>query len=189
MSTFEEKVNLDGFSISKIDTTEIDKIDKWLPIGRTIDLNIAEQGLVWTLHGQNICQEQIAKIDRLLGILESQKSKAWSRAALVKTELPENKPMCKTAKAKEWFAQQDDDYIKVCNQIALVKAGKRWFENKASYFSSWHYAFKTFLRRDYGLEKIANLPETGYNIHSAPEDSQSNDQGDIAGEVEWAKTK
>ena len=184
MSKFEEKVSITNFNISSIDTSEVDKVEKWLPIHRAIDLNVAEQGLVLTLHAQNICQEQIAKIDRYLGLLESKRAKAWSVAALVKSELPENKANCKTAKAKEWFAQQDDDYIDISNEIALIKAGKKWFENKAGYFSSWHYAFKTFLKRDYSLESIANLKETGYNTPRVSAYDQDESE-DIAGEVEW----
>lgn len=184
MDTFSEIINLDGFAVDNIDIKEITRVEKWLPVAGVIDLNIAEQGLVMTLHGQNICQEKIVKVERLIGILETNKNKAWSEAALVKSSSAEYKEMCKTAKAKEWFAQADEDYIKVCNQLSLAKAAKRWLENKASYFSGWHYTFKTFLRRDYSLEKLGNLSETGYNVNMS--DTQSDAVDSSSDDTEWA---
>ena len=184
MGLLSEKLDISGFDVNKIDISEITRVEKWLPIGRVIDLNTAEKGLILTLHAQNVCQEQIAKLDCLIGILDSSKSKAWSNAALNKTDEPENKIKCKTAKAKEWFAQSDVDYISASNKLSLARAAKRYLENKASYFSGWHYAFKTFLRRDYSLEKSGSFQNSAGNIHvneynsnAQADESSSDDSG------------
>jgi len=108
------------------------------------------------LEAQNLCQEKIVQIDRLIGFLESEKNKAWSDAALSKSK----EAGYKTVKDKEWFAQADDTYIDAANKLVLAKACKKWLENKASYFSGWHYALKTFLKRDYGIENSSTI---GYN--------------------------
>jgi hypothetical protein len=181
MGSFKDKINLNDFSIEDIDTSEIDKLSGWLPSNGVMDLNIAEQGLIVTLTAQNLCQERIAQVDRLIGLKESEKSKAWSNAALNKAPAAGHK----TVKAKEWFAQADEDYIRVCNELVIAKACKKWFENKASHFSGWHYAFKTFLRRDYGLEKLGNFQSITYNDRS-PESHTSGENGDdMCGEIDW----
>jgi hypothetical protein len=183
MSTsFKDKVNLDDFSIENIDTSEIDKLSSWLPSNGVLDLNIAEQGLIVTLTAQNLCQEQIAQVDRLIGLSESNKNKAWAEAALVKAPAAGHK----TVKTKEWFAQADDDYIEACNELVIAKACKKWLENKASHFSGWHYSFKTFLRRDYSLEKLGNFQAITYNDRSTDDHAsgeKTND--DMCGEIDW----
>lgn len=146
----------DNFSITNIDIEPIKKIISMLPKSGIVDLNIAERGLLLTLEAQNLCQERIIELDRLIGSLESEKNKAWSNAALNKAKAAGHK----TAKDKEWFAQADDDYIEACNNLVMAKACKKWLENKASYFSGWHYSLKTFLKRDYSIEMSSNI---GYN--------------------------
>ncbi len=158
MGTFSEKIDLHDFSIENINIAEIDQLTSWLPKNGIVDLNIAEQGLILTLHAQNLCQEQIAKIDRWISIKEGQKNKAWTRAALEKATAAGHK----TVKNREWFALADDEFIEACNEVAIAKAAKKWLENKAGHFSGWHYAFKTFLRRDYSLEKLGNFQVMGY---------------------------
>jgi len=148
-----------------------------------IDLNICEVGLVLTLEAQNFCQERIAQIDRWIGIQESKKSRAWAMAALEKAK----KQNLKTAKEREWFAQGDEDYLTVCQELSNSKAARKFFENKSGYFSGWHYAFKTFLKRDYSLERLAKISGTEYNNKksgSSLEDSTVEDWGDD-NDIEW----
>nr|BDD46198.1 hypothetical protein 32 [bacterium] len=181
MSAFYEKVDVSDFSIEKIDTSEIDRVIAWLPVNGVIDVNLAEQGLIHTLSAQNFCQDKILLIDRWIGYLESEKNKAWSKAALDKAKEAGHK----TIKLKEWYAQADEEYIEACNQLTLAKACKKWFENKASYFSAWHYSFKTFLRRDYEIEKLSNI---GYNIDtgsSRPVRRNQPRDNDFGGEYSW----
>jgi hypothetical protein len=183
MSTFKEKVDVSDFRVENIDTSEIDRVIAWLPVNGVFDLNIAEQGLIMTLSAQNFCQDKILQIDRWIGVLESEKNKAWSKAALDKAKDEGHK----TIKLREWYAQADDDYIEACNKLTVAKACKRWFENKAGYFSSWHYAFKTFLRRDYEIEKLSNV---GYNINTGPSRPVTRKQpqdNNFGGDYEWDK--
>lgn len=185
MSKFLDRVNMDGYKIQNVDTSELDRIDAWLPKNGVFDLNIAEQGLIMTLHAQNFCQEEIVKIDRLIGYNEGRRNKAWSEAALVKAKEAGHK----TVKDKEWFSQADDDYIEACNELTLARAAKKWFENKASYYSGWHYAFKTFLRRDYSLERLGNTPTARYNYIDdfSPRGHRldTGEEDDFGGEFEW----
>jgi len=183
-----EKLNIDSFSISSIDIKPIEDIVSSLPRNGIVDLNIAERCLLLTLEGQNLCQEKIVQIDRWIGHLESNKNKAWSKAALSKA----NTAGYKTAKDKEWFAQADDDYVVACDELTLAKAAKKWLENKAGYFSGWHYALKTFLKRDYSIENAsgtgygptANKDEFPRSYHINKEDTNG-DFGADEEEVEW----
>ena len=182
MSLFRDRVNINNFSIETIDVSEIDRASDFLPKNGVIDLNIAERALSVTLEGQNLCQEKIAQIDRWIGVKEMEKNRAWSAAALVKAKAAQ----IKTVKEKEWFAQSDSDYINACNNLTLAKACKKWFENKANYFQTWHYAIKTFLRRDYSIENIGSNPIAAYNI-SYPDGLPpgGNDADEEWGEVSW----
>ena len=157
MSNLYDKLSISNFSLKDIDISSIEEIVDHLPKNGVVDPNIAERGLLLTLEGQNLCQEKIVQLDRLIGAIESKKNKAWSAAALTKAK----EEGYKTAKDKEWFAQSDDDYIDACNSLVLAKASKKWFENKAGYFLAWHYALKTFLKRDYSIETASGV---GYNI-------------------------
>jgi len=184
MATFSDKIKLDNFSVDNIDLSEVDELSKWLPSNGVMDINIAEKGLVITLHAQNICQEKITKLDRWISVKEGEKNKAWTKAALDKATTAGYK----TVKNREWFAQADDEYIEACNQVAIAKAAKKWLENKASYFSGWHYTFKTFLRRDYGLEKLGNFQGMGYNDSSnfsTGHKSNDNNVENTSGEINW----
>ena len=187
MSTLYDKVSISGFAIENIDISGIEEVISHLPKSGIVDPNIAEKGLLYTLEGQNLCQEKIVQVDRWIGQLESSKNKAWSQAALVKAK----EAGYKTAKDKEWFAQSDDDYINSCNELVLAKACKKWLENKAGYFLAWHYALKTFLKRDYSIESASGV---GYNIGQAnpepfPSPSNNRDQetdSDFGGDdFEW----
>ena len=159
MSIFKYKINIENFSIDSMDISDIEEVEAKLPKSGIFDLNIAERGLVLTLEAQNIFKDKIAKIDRYLGFLDSKKNVAWTKAALIEAKAKGYK----TAKDKEWFAQADDDFIKAQNEITLAKAAKKWLENKSSYFSGWHYAFKTFLRRDYSIENSTTINYGAYN--------------------------
>ena len=180
MSKFYSHIDITGFSIENIETTDVDDIVDWLPSTGVFDLNIAEQGLVKSLHAENFCQNIIAKIDRYIGLKESDKARAWADAALKKAIAAGHKTM----KDKEWFASADSDYIEVLNEIVLAKAAKKWFENKASHFRGWHYTFKTFLKRDYSLERLGNTSEMGYNI-DVPESYRDDGKTEFGGEMEW----
>ncbi len=185
MSLFKDIVNIKNFSIENIDISDIEDLIEKLPKNGVIDINISERGLIYTLEGQNICQEHIVKIDRFISILDSKAKKAWSKAALEKSKALGHK----TGKDKEWSAQADDDYIKATNELALAKACRKWFENKISYFSGWHYAFKTFMRRDYSIENATSLNVSRYNGGSTkkfePYPSSSEEKDDQWGEVDW----
>ncbi len=178
MPNLAEKLEIDGFSIENISLVEINKVDDWLKTNGIIDLSISEKGMVLTLHALNACQEQIVKIDRIIGFKETNKNKVWGYAALEKSKLAGHK----TAKDKEWFSLADDDYIKASNELTLAKAAKRWMENKVDYFTNWHYAFKTFLKRDYSLEKIGHI-DVKDELFS-PDGRRSGDV-DLCGEIEW----
>ncbi len=178
MSKLKQHIDIEGFAIENLDTSELDDILDWLPNNDVFDLNIAEQGVIKSLHAENICQEYIAKIDRFLGKKDSERNKAWADAALNRANLAGHK----TAKDREWFALADDAYQSVVNEITLAKAAKKWFENKADYFRNWHYAFKTFLKRDYSLERLGNIEANGYNGYS-DEKSRPGDSDD------WAETE
>lgn len=181
MAKIKEILSLENFFPEEIDLSPLDKINEMLPTNGILDLNIAEQGLIFTLEGQNFCQEKTAIIDRYIGLFESKKNKAWSNAALTKAKDEGHK----TAKDKEWFAQADDEYIDICNKLTMAKATKKWFENKANYYSGWHYAFKTFLRRDYSIEQSSNVSYGAYEMDSGfPPKSNHDIQAD-SDDVEW----
>ena len=184
MSKLHEKISIKSFSIEDIDISPIENIIDTLPTNGVMDVNIAEQSLIFTLEGQNFCQEKVVQLDRWIGQLDALKNKAWSSAALHKAK----EAGFKTVKDKEWHAQADDDYIEACNQLTMAKACKKWFENKSSYFSGWHYALKTFLRRDYSIENASGV---GYNISGVEADPfptrsvEPNDFGGDADDIEW----
>lgn len=171
MAKLHEKVTISNFSLENIDISAIEAIMDRLPANGVVDANIAERGLLFTLEGQNLCQERIVQLDRWIGYLESNKNKAWSQAALYRAK----EAGFKTVKDKEWHAQADDDYIEACNQLTLAKACKKWLENKASYFSGWHYSLKTFLKRDYGIEASSSLPYNASAGSATPFPYEAND--------------
>ena len=188
MSKLSNILSISSFSISSIDISDIEEMADKLPKNGVVDLNIAEQCMVFTLEGQNLCQEKIVLLDRWIGYLESEENKAWSDAALNKSKVAGHK----TAKEKEWFAQADQDYIIAGNELTLAKACKKWFENKANYFSGWHYALKTFAKRDYGIESSSGIihRSSGYQEAFPPKNPHYTAQDidpdtDIADEIEW----
>ena len=63
MNSFLKFTNMDNFTIAALDISDIENISKWFPKGGVIDINLAERGMVLSLHGQNTCQEHITKID------------------------------------------------------------------------------------------------------------------------------
>lgn len=148
-------LNISEFNIEDLDISFLNDMNSKLPRDGKFDLNMAEIGLIYTLEAQNFCQDKISLLDRYIGTLETSRDKAWSEAALTKSKSDKD---IKTAKDKEWFAQSDEEFITACNKLSLAKAAKKWFENKASYYSGWHYSFKTFLKRDYGIENSSNTP-------------------------------
>jgi hypothetical protein len=181
MTKLHEKLSINTFSIENVDISGIEEIISSLPRNGVVDSNIAERGLLYTLEGQNLCQEKIVQIDRWIGSLESTKNKAWSSAALKKAK----EAGFKTVKDKEWYAQADDDYIDSCNQLVLAKACKKWLENKANYFSAWHYALKTFLRRDYSIENASGIGYNRVSVSAEPFPALSEDNDIGADDIEW----
>ena len=186
MKGLDEILSIENFSIGSIDVAPIQELSDMLPKNGVVDLNVAEKSLIITLEGQNLCQEKVVLVDRWIGNLEGLKNKAWSDAALSKAK----DAGYKTAKDKEWFAQSDDKYITILNKITLAKASKKWLENKASYFSGWHYAMKTFLKRDYSIETLANFNNPGYTNNmegGLPNSKQAYETSsdDICGEHDW----
>ncbi len=178
MSTFQNKISLDNFSIENLDLSDIESISDFLPKNGVIDLNIAEQGLIATLEGQNLCQEKISQVELWISYKEAEKNLAWSEAALNKARHAGHN----TVKAVEWFAQADGAYIEACNELTRARACKKWLENKANYFSGWHYTFKTFLRRDYSLETLGSMRVPAYNVFTTNRKSSSKEEsfcGDI----------
>ena len=180
MTKLHEKISINTFSIEDIDISAIEGIISLLPTNGVVDSNIAEKGLLYTLEGQNICQEKIVQIDRWISYLESEKNKAWSQAALYKAK----EAGFKTVKDKEWHAQADDDYIEACNKLSLAKASKKWLENKTSYFSGWHYALKTFLRRDYSIENASGVGYNGTSVQTEPFPTKESRRDDFGGDIE-----
>lgn len=177
MGKLKDKLDITGFTIDSIDISEIEDLVNWLPKNGALDLNIAEDALIKTLHAQDICQEIIIKIDRHISIKDGEKSKAFARAALDRAVLKG----FKTAKDKECFALADDEYIDTCNELAIAKAAKKWFENKASHFSNWYFCLMAFLKRDYNLEKLGNYQGVSKSVVVAnPEKDEDN-----IGEVSW----
>lgn len=158
-------LSITDFSPEDIDISELEEIVNWLPINAAINLYIAQEGMVKTLHAANKCQEIISKLDRLIGSKEIEKNKAWAEAALIKSK----NDTIKTAKDKEWFANSDENYIKVANDYVLAKAAKKYFESKADNFINWHFAFKIFLKRDMDLEDITPSSDSGYVVPSRTE--------------------
>ena len=184
MSKLHNRISIDQFSIEDIDVSSIDDITSSLPTSGIMDVNIAERCLVLTLEGQNFCQERVVQLDRWIGKLDAEKNKAWSKAALERAK----DAGFKTVKDKEWHAQADDDYIDACNNLIMAKACKKWFENKSSYFNTWHYALKTFLKRDYSIENASsagyNPPKESFDAYPAASSSEGDFGGD-SDEIEW----
>lgn len=176
MSSLKEKLDISDFEVEDIDISKLDTIKSLLPQNGVIDLNIAEQGLMQCLWAQDFCQEHIIRIDRIISRNESRRDKFMAEAGLIKAK----DSGYKTAKDKEWFAKSDADYIAACNDIALAKAGKKFFENKASFFSGWYFAFKTFLSRDYTLERLSRDNFGGSLPSAAPSPKE-----DVVGEIDW----
>ena len=183
MAKFKDIISINNLSIEEIDISGIENIIQLLPTDGNVDSNIAERGLVYTLEGQNLCQEKIAQLDVWIGYIETKRNKAWSSAALEKSK----QHGYKTAKDKEWYAQSENNYVEAYNELALAKACKKWFENKASYFSGWHYAFKTFLRRDYSIENATGLKVSAYNPmqNGSASFPGKSDDDDIGGDMNW----
>lgn len=180
MTEFGKKISVEGFQLTSIDTHDIDKISKWFPKTGIDDINMASLGMILSLHGMNACQEIIMKIDILAGYKESEKNKAWMNAIDASSKTGN-----KTIKDKEWLAQADAGYIEVCNELMLARAAKKYFENKADYFKSWHYAFKSFIARESDVEKLANIAGKGYGI---AKDFFSEDHGrEDTEKVEWCE--
>jgi hypothetical protein len=173
MTTSAEVLNIEEFSVKNIDLSVIRELEGMLPKHKIMDKNIANKILDVTLEGVNLCNEKIPVIDRWLGELDSKKNKAWSQAALVKAK----QAGYKTAKDKEWFASEDDDFISVMNEINLAKAAKKWLENKASYFSMYHYRCRAFIKSDNSAENSSSHGVYGYNI----------DVQDDTTQVDWTK--
>ena len=183
---FKELINTKNFSIEEIDLTEIIKISNSLPKSSVIDANIAENFIISTIEAQDLCQEKMVQIERWIGVKKTLLDKAEAESALVRAK----EAGIKTAKEKEWFLDSDQLVIDLRDELDKGRVCKLYLENKIKYFSMWHYALKSFIRRDYGIELSSNYPTFGstpeYNNNVGSEFSSRSDNGkDICGEIEW----
>ena len=167
--------------INELDISDIKRVHSLLPSGEHsyVDINIAERGMRITLEGIYACQEKIVKVDRWIGHKESEKNKAWSRAALDGAA----NAGYKTAKDRENFALGDDTYIEKCNELLSGKAFKKYLENAMDLFKLWHFTFKEFLRRDIPVERMSvsqPVISPGYSLSDKDEENMCDD-------IDWSE--
>jgi hypothetical protein len=182
MQTLSKYLDTKDFDLELIDISQIKDVEDFLPKNNVFDLNIAEAGLIHVLHAENFCQDTIIKIEKYISFLEKTKSQAWADAALNKAA----QKGYKTAKEREWYALSDENYVDIINQINVAKAARKWFESKATYFRTWHYAFKSFLNRDYSLEKLGSISTMSVNHFAEPQTFTKTKPNDFGGDVDWS---
>jgi hypothetical protein len=173
--------DISNVDVQEIDISDIKKIQNLLPRGEHsyVDINIAEQGMRLTLEGIYACQEKIVKVDRWIGLKESEKNKSWSEACLARAE----SAGYKTAKDRENYALGDDSYIEKHNEVLTGKAFKKYLENAMDLFKLWHFTFKEFLRRDIPVERMSSAQPVisgGYGL-------SDKDEENMCGDVDWAE--
>jgi hypothetical protein len=173
--------DISQLDVNEIDISDIKRIHSQLPSGEHsyIDINIAERGMRLTLDGVYACQEKIVKIDRGIGVKESEKNRAWSRAALDGAA----NAGYKTAKDRENYAMGDDDYIQKHNELLAGKAFKKYLENAMDLFKLWHFTFKEFLRRDIPVERMS----VAQPVITGSRDLDDREEENMCGEVDWAE--
>lgn len=143
---------VNGFDPMNIDTTEINVLSNALPKDGNIDLNNAEVLATKYLRGADICAEILAIATAHVQKTEALKKKAYSEAALNKSQ----KAGIKTDKSRAWFADMDDQYIEACNKHAEAMAFVKWISNKYDSFNKMHYMCKKILDRGYNHERASS---------------------------------
>lgn len=180
---FKNLINMDDFSIDNIDLSEIQKISLALPKNKVIDSNIAEKYIIATIEAQDLCQEKIIQVERLIGIKKIFLEKSEAECALIKAKEAGHK----TAKEKEWFIQSDDSVNKIRDELDKARVCKLWLDNKIRYFSMWHYSLKAFIKRDYNIENSSNystFSETPEYNNEMPNDPIRHNK-DEWGDIDW----
>ena len=180
-------LDTENFSVENLDVSEIQNLSRILPRSGVIDSNIAEKHLITTIEAQDLCQEKSILIDKIISIKKILLDKAEAESALIRAKEAGHK----TAKEKEWFIQTDEEVLVIKKELETAKVYKLWIENKVKYFSMWHYALKSFLRRDYGIESSSN-----YSVFSSVPSREEMEElpvshkrvkptEDICGEIDW----
>jgi hypothetical protein len=135
-----------GFDPLNIDTTEIKYLSNAMPKDGNIDVNNAEVLATKYLRGADMCAELLAVATAYVQKADTQKKKAYSEAALVKSK----DAGIKTDKSRAWFADMDDDYIKACNRHSEALAFVKWIGSKYDSFVKMHYLCRNIVKR--GME-------------------------------------
>jgi hypothetical protein len=152
----------EGFDPMDIDLTEIKSLSDALPKDGNIEANNAEVLATKYLRGVDLCSELLAIAIAYAQKTDTLKKKAYSEAALVKSQ----NAGIKTDKSKAWFAEMDDDYINASNKHSEALAFARWVQSKHSSFEKMHYMCKKILERSYNHEKMSGFHGT---IHDEKE--------------------
>lgn len=150
--TAKETLDITSFDPLSIDTSEIKALSKSIPKDGNIDLNRAEILATKFLRGSDLCSEVMAIAVSYVGKTESDKKRAYSNAALIKSVAAGHK----TDKARAWFADMDDEYIDACNKHNTAVAFVEWIEGKYKSFEKMHYLCKLILTRGYAHERQGN---------------------------------
>ena len=145
--------DVEQFDPMKIDTSEVRELSEAMPKDGNIDLNNAEVLAIKYLRGADLCSELLAIATAYVAKTDALKKKAYSYAAMVKS----NDSNIKTDKSRAWFADMDDDYINACNKYAEAIAFAKWVDGKFESFSKMHYMCKKILDRGYTHERMASF--------------------------------
>ena len=137
------------FDPMNINTHEVQEIASMLPKDGQIDINMAEILATKYLYAANLCTNIMGIFTAYVGKLETQKKKAYSRAALVKSK----DAGIKTDKSRAWFAEMDDDYVNACNKCDDAKGFLKWASSMHESFLRSHYMCKDLLKREYDQER------------------------------------
>ena len=144
------------FSIEDLDLSEIQKACRQLPSEQFIDINKAENYLLWTLRTLETIQEIIVRVDKWIAIKKIEFEKKEATIAL--TDMKGNG--VKTIKDKEWYLATNEELCELRQELELSKVAKTYLEKKFDYFSKWHYSLKTLISREQLMEREAGI-QTG----------------------------
>lgn len=151
------------FDPLSIDTTELKELSNSIPKDGNIDINIAEELATKYLRGSDICSELLAIAVTHVQKCDTERKRAYGYAASVKATASGTK----TDKARAWFADQDEDYIKACNKYAEATGFMKWVSGKLESFIKSHYMCKKMLDRGYEHERQGGWNGTDGSIPSA----------------------
>lgn len=141
--TVKELLGTNVFDPMSVDTSEIKELACALPRDGNIDLNNAEVLAAKYLRGADVCAELLAIATSHVHKTDALKKRAFSTAALVKSQAAG----CKTDKSKSWFAEMDDDYIQACNNHGDAVAFVKWVSSKYDSFIKMHYLCRNIVKR------------------------------------------